>query len=682
MGKFIVISLVILLLLFSVSGVQAIVIATDTQSKPVVNEPVSNNPDRPVFLVNDGDTPGINDSPGEIVGETMYDYQHNSSVGHQIAVSEDGKVHAVWMHSDNAQHQPRRVKYRYRDLDGNWGSINNVDPGPRAGYTGLDLHSDGSAVVGYHLEDAAANAQTQVAKDLIEGFGSFIQDYVDNNSVPTEQIIWPKIGIGQGDICHVLSANSTAGPEIFKNLYYSRSVSGNYQQDGFVNWDTELPVQTFQRLQLVIYGIAASKVSQKVIRAFMLAPDHEDAFQRINDVYYQISLDAGLTWSTMTNLTNYNEVVDGELEFTSVVPEPYDFYDPEVHVSDGPMDTFYWQGYPNCEVLIDDNDIAHVIWSTHMFGARNDTNYVQTFIGQIMHWDDQSQEISVVYDDVHENGDPTTYNPIWNDVDDMFDFFDRFGRFESSTCDMSMGYDQDNNLYVVFAKFFGGDYCAEIEGYGNDSNGLMYNGEIMVIGSTDAGATWGTWNDSEEFELGKAKNVTNSHTPDCMPGECDDDGYATVARKITGTDVSRTVHILYLNDDTAGAGGVNDDEGPASNVPMKYLAVPFGTVAIEDDSDEETAAVSTFIVQNRPNPFTAATTISFNLAQSSEVSLTVYNEVGQLVKTLIQDYRVSGENEVVWDGTNERNESVGAGIYLYQLKTDLGIYTNRMVLLK
>ncbi len=664
MKKVLIFGLVILLLCFFVGSLQAIVIATDTRPAEKIDGPVKHDRSWPVALVNGDNPPGITESPGETIGESMYDFQHNAAVGHQIAASAAGNVHAIWMHSDTEAAVPRRIKYRYRDLDGSWGSTNNVGPGPRGGYSSIELHSDGSAVVGYHRTDDAGDSQTQLAKDLIQGFGSFIQGYVDNNSVPTEEIIWPKIAVGPNDICHVLSSNFV---QENNNLYYSRSVSGNYQQDGFEEWDPEFAAQTFERIQMLSYAIDASKTSQKVARTFLIAPDHEDGFQRTNDVVFQSSTDGGLTWGELIQITNYNEVIGGELEYVDVVEGPYDFYDPEVHVTDGPMDTFYWQAYPNVEILIDDNDVAHVIWSTHMLTARNDTTFSQTFIGQLMHWDDSTEQSSVVYDDVHENGDPNTYNPMWNDVDEMFDFFYRFGVFEASISDYSIACDSDNNLYVVFKKFFSGDYGPLLDGFAYQ----MYNGEIMLTYSMDNGATWG----SDEF--GTAINLTETPCPDCQPGECDSDVFPTIAERLTD---NRTVHILYMNDKASGSGV--RDEGPYTLNPMKYLTYTTGVVAIEDDSDGDTAAKTTHLLQNRPNPFSKQTAIQYSLANPGNVSLSIYNQAGQFVKTVENMYRQVGDHEVVWDGTNESGQVVSTGVYFYRLETDHVAETKRMIMLK
>ncbi len=668
MRKSLVFVLLLLFVSFSLTSAGNLVKLKDPSVHAADDGLTTSATDYPAVMASGGHPPGIQESPGEIIGETFYDFQHNSSVGHQIAVNDDGtRIHVVWMHSDNEQHQPRRVKYRYRDADGIWGSINNVDGGPRAGYTCVDLHSDGSAVVGYHLEEAGI-PQAQVAKDLIEGFGSFIGDYVDNNSIPTEEIIWPKVAIGPGDICHVISCNTVPTGGDNSNFYYSRSNSGDYQNGGFLNWD-EID-NTYERARVFSHSIDASRTSQKVVQAFLLSPDApEDVpYQQTNDVYFRSSIDGGTTWSELINLTNYNEVLPGdEINYIALFEGPYDFWIPENHPTLGDMDAFYIQADFNVEVHVDTEDVAHVVWTTMLYAARNDTLQTQCFIGNMYHWDDLSQQVTIVYDDVHGND-------LWNDTDDVQDFFNRFDVFDASLHDLSIANDADNNLYVVFGKYFAGDYGALVEGF--DSQ--MYNSEVMAIGSMDGGATWGTI-----LGDGVAVNLTETSTPECQPGECDNDAYPTVAKKVTDDgDGTRTLHVLYMDDYSAGSS--IRDNGPASNNPMRYLAVPVEeiidiVIEIEEDSDNDVAANYEFLTQNRPNPFVKQTSICFNLANAGNVSLSIYNQVGQLLKTLENGYRPAGEHEINWDGTNENGEFVSAGVYFYRLSNAERVVTKRMV---
>ncbi|MCP4710017.1 MAG: T9SS type A sorting domain-containing protein, partial [Planctomycetes bacterium] len=86
--------------------------------------------------------------------------------------------------------------------------------------------------------------------------------------------------------------------------------------------------------------------------------------------------------------------------------------------------------------------------------------------------------------------------------------------------------------------------------------------------------------------------------------------------------------------------------------------------------------------QNYPNPFNPATTINFALPASAEVSLKIYNVVGQFVKTLAADYYETGRYSIVWDGRNQANSKVASGVYFYHLETNGFNKTRKMILLK
>ncbi len=87
-------------------------------------------------------------------------------------------------------------------------------------------------------------------------------------------------------------------------------------------------------------------------------------------------------------------------------------------------------------------------------------------------------------------------------------------------------------------------------------------------------------------------------------------------------------------------------------------------------------------IGNHPNPFNPSTTISFNLAQESPVTIEVFNILGQKVKTLMNDMGIPGTNSVVWNGTDDSGKNISSGIYLYRLKTDRQTATKKMLLLE
>ena len=74
------------------------------------------------------------------------------------------------------------------------------------------------------------------------------------------------------------------------------------------------------------------------------------------------------------------------------------------------------------------------------------------------------------------------------------------------------------------------------------------------------------------------------------------------------------------------------------------------------------------LANNYPNPFNPATTIKYALPQASDVELTVYNVVGQAVRTLVAEHQSAGRYVVEWDATNDSGHSLSSGMYFYRLQ--------------
>ncbi len=72
--------------------------------------------------------------------------------------------------------------------------------------------------------------------------------------------------------------------------------------------------------------------------------------------------------------------------------------------------------------------------------------------------------------------------------------------------------------------------------------------------------------------------------------------------------------------------------------------------------------------QNYPNPFNPTTNIKFSIPEKSELSLTIYNLVGQeVVKLVNNELFNAGSYTAQWDGTNSYGSKVASGIYIYEL---------------
>jgi len=86
------------------------------------------------------------------------------------------------------------------------------------------------------------------------------------------------------------------------------------------------------------------------------------------------------------------------------------------------------------------------------------------------------------------------------------------------------------------------------------------------------------------------------------------------------------------------------------------------------NNPEKTELPNNFqLMQNHPNPFNPETTIKFSIAKTEHVQILIYNQLGQKVKTLLNENKTPGVYELNWDGRNEFGEKVGSGIYLYKM---------------
>jgi hypothetical protein len=86
--------------------------------------------------------------------------------------------------------------------------------------------------------------------------------------------------------------------------------------------------------------------------------------------------------------------------------------------------------------------------------------------------------------------------------------------------------------------------------------------------------------------------------------------------------------------------------------------------------------------QNYPNPFNPGTTIEYRLAGRQDVSLKVFNMLGQEVATLVNEPQNAGVYRVQWDGTDRLGQKAASGIYLFRFQAGDFVQTRKMLLMK
>jgi len=115
-----------------------------------------------------------------------------------------------------------------------------------------------------------------------------------------------------------------------------------------------------------------------------------------------------------------------------------------------------------------------------------------------------------------------------------------------------------------------------------------------------------------------------------------------------------------------------------------FLANVIDYFGIVDAVDDVVEALPTkfALKQNFPNPFNPVTSIAFDLPAEHDVYLTVYNMLGQKIRTLVNDHRAAGRYAIQWDGKDDSGHMLGSGVYFYNIQAGNFNKTAKMVLLK
>jgi hypothetical protein len=95
------------------------------------------------------------------------------------------------------------------------------------------------------------------------------------------------------------------------------------------------------------------------------------------------------------------------------------------------------------------------------------------------------------------------------------------------------------------------------------------------------------------------------------------------------------------------------------------------------------ADINSPIFLNSPNPFKHFTTIKYSVRQSGDVSIKIFDIAGKLVRNLVNVNKKPGVYSINWNGTDDLNKKLPAGVYFYRLKTSSEISeTKQLIILR
>jgi hypothetical protein len=104
--------------------------------------------------------------------------------------------------------------------------------------------------------------------------------------------------------------------------------------------------------------------------------------------------------------------------------------------------------------------------------------------------------------------------------------------------------------------------------------------------------------------------------------------------------------------------------------------------AIDNEKSQLVIPRKLTLLCNYPNPFNSSTTISYQLSTAGNVELSIYNVLGQKVRSLVNTNQNAGIYKVVWDGTNETGSTVNSGVYFCRISDGQEQMTRKVLLIK
>jgi type IX secretion system substrate protein len=272
------------------------------------------------------------------------------------------------------------------------------------------------------------------------------------------------------------------------------------------------------------------------------------------------------------------------------------------------------------------------------------------------------------------------YFPLlyWNDRDQAFVELSDISKSKPSdtTSTLLVDFRPGNGLggfnYPSMSEGPNGELVAIWQEWEDDGTGLpvmvtpaggtdVFCTDIHGAYSNDGGMTW-----SAPFYI-----TGTSAESDVFPN-------ITPTFSFNATSDSAILDIAYMWDTNPGvslfAGG-ND----ASEVVWYYERVAVAaTPGTPGSIDGEDGIVQEFkLSQNYPNPFNPSTNIKFSVSTATDVTLDVFNVVGEKIATLINGKVKSGETIATFNGSNH-----ASGVYFYQLTTGDLVQTRKMLLVK
>jgi len=647
----------------------------------------------------------------EEIGETWYDYQHNSSITRMIAYGPDGSIHCAWMKGMvSGVATNRHIYYNQKTPAGTWtygATGTQIDTSLGAGYCTLDLDPAGNAYVAFH--GPSPNNRVYV-------WSSATGIHILPMYPTTNPLVWPHIAVDDLGYIHIIAQTNPVGA-----IYRTRST------DGGVNWDAWTQIVTPAALASVSQTACAGPPG-KVAMAWT-QPSTGGV-----EVYYIESTDNGTNWGAPANMTNF--------------------------AGGAHPDAANSRALYNVNLLYDNGGNLHAVYTTVQYPTATNG-------GKLWHWSQATGHRYITGTYVANAW--TAMNPpgAWSVAIDKSALaqnaagvlYVQWGQC-TTPGDVSAANFGNWDVWATYSTDGGMNWMAPVnvtetatpgapagqclsESWASMAKVATDKLHVQYIKDLDAGGVpqaQGTWtNNPVDYQGVPVDSIQTIMTVDLsaslpivIPPQGGSFNYTVT---ITNTGY-RVLHFDAWIDVTLPSGAIYavlnrlglalppggsivrtltqnvPGSAPAGNYTywahvgtFPWTGVVGKNIWIEDsfpfsksgvdasgmsswecsgwDNPEESLPVSQsvptthLVAQSYPNPFNPIASIHYALPEASHVTVSVYNVAGSEVAQLVNGWRQAGSHQVAFDGSN-----LASGVYLYQIKAGDVSVSGKMLLVK
>jgi hypothetical protein len=305
--------------------------------------------------------------------------------------------------------------------------------------------------------------------------------------------------------------------------------------------------------------------------------------------------------------------------------------------------------------LTDENNVTHFVFNGYGFKVK-DMNADSTlfFIYPVVYWNTRDQLFVELTDSLHGRN-PYLGGGVVNGITYGNPLADGRSGNAIGNAFPSLALGPNGTVAVIWEQAEVFDDSTLVQGTFPDGtpDAVAYATDIYGAFSGDGGVTWS----GPTYLSGDSSKCERS---------------PSMAEEISFDGSTYKIHYVYMYDPDP-----NQDLPNAPAYPAAWVYGEYDFTTLVGIDDEPNVAHDFKLSQNYPNPFNPVTNISFELKKSSQVTLEVFNTLGQKVATVLNDQMSAGPHAVKFDGSN-----LASGLYLYRLTTDNLTVSRKMMLLK